>query len=55
MEGKLKAVFRRGIITYFIKDSLVVRVFRGIVTYCVVLRLREDIVNKGYYSFIQSL
>lgn len=31
---KPKEVFRRGIMPYFIMGSLVVRVFRGIVTYC---------------------
>lgn len=55
MEGKLKEVSRRGIIPYFIIDRLVVTVFMGIVTYCVVLRLQDDIVHKGYCSFLQSL
>lgn len=45
VEGKLKEVFHTGIITHFITDSLVLRVFRGAKTYCVVLRLQEDIVH----------
>lgn len=43
---ELKELFRGGIMTYFITDSLVVRVFRGIVTYCVDLRLAPPLVPQ---------
>lgn len=45
VDGKLKEVLHSRI-TYFITESLAVRMFKGIATYCVVLRLRVDIVHK---------
>lgn len=54
VDGKLKEVLHSRI-TYFITESLAVRMFKGITTYCVVLRLRVDIVHKWYRFFPPSL
>lgn len=45
VESKLKEVFRRGVIAYFITNGLVMRLFRGIATYCFCLKTME-----GYCS-----